>query len=169
MTELERILGHSIGDPCRSRQYSQERQGGSVLNPQAMNPPVSMHTGKPALDTLTSDKSPTQHFNMSTKHTPTPWHNQSDWKSIYSEDGCFIATVVKMPTYKNKIEHSADSDRIVSCVNACAGLNPEAIPGAVKALEDFINDCDNASPEFWARRISDRRDQALAALKEVKG
>lgn len=64
----------------------------------------------------------------------------SDWKHIRSAtDGKFIASVVYKPTMKNKIKESADAERIVTCVNSCAGIpDPAAAIQAVKQLLSTI-------------------------------
>lgn len=67
----------------------------------------------------------------------------SDWKHIRSAtDGKFIASVVYKPTMKNKIKESADAERIVTCVNSCAGIpDPAAAIQAVKGiLANLYND-----------------------------
>ena len=33
------------------------------------------------------------------------------------------------------LEQQANADRIVACVNACEGINPEAVPGLVATLQ----------------------------------
>jgi len=57
-------------------------------------------------------------------HTPEPWKNDPElgvlslfWKSVEETD--------------------ANAARIVACVNACAGINPEAVPELVNALTEL--------------------------------
>ncbi len=40
-------------------------------------------------------------------------------------------------------EQAANRDRIVACVNACAGINPEAVPDLIEAAIDLVSDCQN--------------------------
>jgi hypothetical protein len=59
-------------------------------------------------------------------------------------------------------EHAlANAARIVSCVNACAGLNPEAVPEMVKALEEIAK-----NPSLTS---GGRMRIAAAALAKAKG
>lgn len=82
------------------------------------------------------------------KHTPTPWYFGHDKFSLHtpiaSEDdpsGKPVASVLE----------KADAERIVACVNSCAGLNPEAIPELVQAARDaraILRNNENPSKEL---------------------
>lgn len=80
------------------------------------------------------------------KHTPEPWRARKDNSFSYSTDirtdigvgpkggilkGEWIAQVGYTTTEKGK----ANAERIVTCVNACAGINPEAVKDLLEALK----------------------------------
>ena len=65
-----------------------------------------------------------------------------------------------------------DCDRAVACVNACAGLNPDAVPelvkaceGAVGVLEMVLSDGGSCDIEE-AREAAGECNDALAKLKD---
>jgi len=85
-----------------------------------------------------------------TQHTPEPWYDNRHaiWSTV---GGSPLAQTTS----------TKDSARIVACVNALAGLNPEAIADVVHALE-MITDPDGpgyAKCERFAR----------AALAKLQG
>ena len=56
------------------------------------------------------------------KHTPEPWYFEQDagfCSEIYSDNGGSVCTFVEDPS-------PVDVDRILSCVNACAGMEDPA-------------------------------------------
>lgn len=58
-------------------------------------------------------------------HTPEPWYY--DEGQLYSRlEGCV------------DINEPRNLDRAVACVNACAGINPEAVPDVVEALRELL-------------------------------
>ena len=63
------------------------------------------------------------------KHSPEPWsiiENNARWNEIYSSDKNWIAdTCASMCTGDIKLGR-ANADRIVTCVNACAGMEDPA-------------------------------------------
>lgn len=136
------------------------------------------------------------------KHTPEPWEcephshgsgpgTKYDWTILggtyldYHEDDeqpddptiepSKVSTVVAkaLGNATSGVITEANARRIVACVNACQGLNPEAVPdllAACKALPDFDTDnadaCDykdNASKFATAMRL------ARAAITKAKG
>ena len=70
-------------------------------------------------------------------HTPEPWVPPDErgrdgyWRVTRSTGG---RTVIAY------CHTRGDSARIVACVNACAGLNPEAVPEFVAACEDAFGE-----------------------------
>ena len=49
--------------------------------------------------------------------------------------------VCKSPRYATKAQWESDASQIAACYNACAGINPEAVPKMLEALvlvERFI-------------------------------
>ncbi len=77
-----------------------------------------------------------------TNHTPTPWVADNDLgcKAIKGNKGgthkqaqyTEIAWTVGLA---NEEKDRANAARIVACVNACAGINPEAVPDLIAALQ----------------------------------
>ena len=55
-------------------------------------------------------------------------------------------------------EAKANAHRIVACVNACEGINPEAVPELLEALKDMY---------LGRGHPGDRIDRALAALAKA--
>lgn len=111
------------------------------------------------------------------KHTPGPWvvhidKSRGNWVyNIRTEKphnpsgglGKHIAECNGLMEARgeNNAEH------IVACVNACAGINPEAVPELVKACEAIMphlnSDLDAHEP--WVKEI----DALAAALAKAKG
>jgi len=87
------------------------------------------------------------------KHTPEPWSLRvpklgmaapdqlGDRLIISEEDGRHIAETYQYQKHgaPNKAETSvANAKRIIRCVNNCAGINPEAVPGLLEACKSAI-------------------------------
>jgi hypothetical protein len=86
-------------------------------------------------------------------HTPEPWETTSDgtdW-GLCGENGG--ENIAELMTEEN-------AARIVACVNACAGLNPEGIKVALESLEWLANG--NADG------LHSAREQARHALRALK-
>lgn len=61
-----------------------------------------------------------------------PWRESPSWDMIGTVDGqCIIADASAMS--------EPHRSRAIECVNACAGINPEAVPMMREALEDAHN------------------------------
>lgn len=105
------------------------------------------------------------------EHTPTPWNiapthgnmhdeysqpfaiiSHNSGKSFNILAGCFG------DTYGGLEMAEANAQRIVDCVNSCEGINPEAVPDMLQALEilSAIHDGDDVNI-------------ARNALKKAKG
>ena len=80
------------------------------------------------------------------EHTKEPWEvrellpdgvicKRKGTYEIHTPDYDVCATIVDGAPIRNE----ADAHRIVVCVNACAGINPDAIPGVVKYLRIIAN------------------------------
>jgi hypothetical protein len=72
-----------------------------------------------------------------TAHTPEPWTTNPDinrlgWIIESSATGEEVAITRFRP----------NAARIVACVNACAGINPEAVPDMLAALQDALDTTD---------------------------
>lgn len=80
-----------------------------------------------------------------TKHTPEPWWDESGvahakGPSWTEENHSCVHPIANQNGTLN------DCERAVACVNACAGINPEAVPDMLAALEDFnILECPTCS------------------------
>lgn len=70
------------------------------------------------------------------KHTPEPWCKLNDCGTvkIWGPQGDCVAVNIGC-----SCDNEANADRIVSCINNCAGINPEAVPDVVAALREAIN------------------------------
>jgi len=99
------------------------------------------------------------------KHTKEPWKVEQSGKDMITDEyGTIITTGFESPFNDEICE--ANALRIVSCVNACSGLNPAAIPALVEAAEllvDFIP-YDWPMPLGWNQVVNDLR----AALKKLE-
>ena len=51
---------------------------------------------------------------------------------IIDDDGHYVASTTNC--YESEQTNSANAQRIAACLNACAGINPEAVPDVVAAL-----------------------------------
>lgn len=84
------------------------------------------------------------------------------------------ATVLENQTYYPTAPSEANAARITACVNALAGLNPDAVAGVVEALEACITE-DGAhclqhqeTPGAMARRLRAINEHARAALAALR-
>jgi len=63
-----------------------------------------------------------------------PTHTLGPWECVYgaimSKDGRIV-----IPTIRE--ENEPDADRIVACVNACEGINPDAVGDMLEALVEI--------------------------------
>ena len=121
------------------------------------------------------------------EHTPEPWHACSahDGKcpcnGVLAIDGTSIASF--FATDDRSVygvteqcagfeEGHANRHRAVSCVNACAGINPEAVPDLL-AVCKAITEGDGSDPEMghtdeWTEAEAFRRFQSLARAAIAK-
>ncbi|MFA6167821.1 MAG: hypothetical protein WC700_14465 [Gemmatimonadaceae bacterium] len=74
------------------------------------------------------------------KHTPEPWtHPQESFRNLIA--GPDLAKVADVWTSdRPDAERFANAARIVACVNACAGIDPEAVPLMLDALQECITE-----------------------------
>jgi len=93
---------------------------------------------------------------MKTKHTTGKWiHNECE----SGPDGCIFHDIraqrkgfsITVATARGT-NQEANAERIVACVNACEGINPEAVPEMLKALQNIENDSGTIPPAIWAMR-----------------
>ena len=78
------------------------------------------------------------------KHTSEPWEitvgfDRSTVSGGTSESGsAHVIADVRHSTAYRAGEGEANSRRIVACVNACAGINPEAVPDLLKLAKAML-------------------------------
>ncbi len=95
------------------------------------------------------------------KHTPGPWRSGPDPETVWANDAELIARTA--PGEGHARAH-ANAARIVACVNACEGINPEAVPDLVRALEGLLAD------KYLSDPINaDRMAPAINAIAKAKG
>ncbi len=76
------------------------------------------------------------------KHTPEPW----SLDEFYMEYAGGSSVPIISPWIQDYFgrgdrrheEAAANMARIVACVNACAGINPEAVPELIRAVDAFL-------------------------------
>ena len=74
------------------------------------------------------------------EHTPEPWKylppdHVGGAAIIPMEGPCICTFWNENPDLRSEAEHDANARRIVACVNACEGINPEAVPDLLAACE----------------------------------
>ncbi|MBE3087783.1 MAG: hypothetical protein IMZ71_01505 [Chloroflexi bacterium] len=86
-----------------------------------------------------------------TKHTPEPWIDDPEKGSAYGAAPVIVANLCWRGDKKREIakvlfdagsedpEVHANARRIVACVNACEGINPEAVPDLLEALMALLS------------------------------
>lgn len=109
---------------------------------------------------------------MSTKHTAGRLGANNSGKACYcagidhSNWNWFLyitiesGEIVCVAHGATKQEAEANAARIVACVNACEGINPEAVPMLVEACREFIRKCD--AGEARSLRSYKQMQEALA-------
>ena len=125
---------------------------------------------------------------MEANHTPEPWHvyqGRGANPRLHiggSDSGNAIFSTPELsrdPRDKEaNLARLADCDRAVACVNALAGLNPDAVAGVVAALEEIKSARDYYAQEgVYPEKIhvqyqccfddwaADLADDALAAFR----
>jgi hypothetical protein len=108
-------------------------------------------------------------------HTPEPWLPKAPSKvsglasaglwRIVNQDGETIAKISQSATEE---QDAADAARIVACVNACAGINPEAVPDMLDALRAIAAAC-SAGPNLEGKRSYDEQVASAAIAKATGG
>ncbi len=87
------------------------------------------------------------------EHTPEPWvideflEREGFYKIRGKSENLCPVHVYSFSEHGADPESTANAARIVACVNACAGIKPEAVPDLVAAAravrERIIRDCDD--------------------------
>jgi hypothetical protein len=104
------------------------------------------------------------------KHTQEPWNLRLGRTliNIKGPDGQQIGQF-----HATKCE---EANRIVACINGCAGINPEAVPGLLAALEMMLTIHDCADETGYVADVGfididaevEKARAAIAAAKEGK-
>lgn len=90
------------------------------------------------------------------KHTPEPWiieHDPDGVPYIWRDGTSHFVTKVT-----GVMDTEANASRIVACVNACKGINPEAVPellAALKDVRDLLHPYNHRTPWNRAEAIID--------------
>lgn len=101
-------------------------------------------------------------------HTPEPWSLHNDMES--GPDG-----IALLGAERSNAEYRANQERRVACVNACAGINPEAVPELMKVCEEarielacvLVPDCSPAQAASQGVGVVMKKlESALAKAKE---
>jgi hypothetical protein len=74
---------------------------------------------------------------MNTQHTKAPWHVTDEGSQIVIQTFSDHPTGTIARIYGTGFLVDANAQRIVACVNACEGINPEAVSDLLKALQCF--------------------------------
>jgi len=100
-------------------------------------------------------------------HTPTPWRVDADSPEdgghvlIVDEQDVSIARVYQQPLDTWTAE--ATAERIISCVEALEGRNPEALDEVLAAANEMVDRIHQSSPEDGAPRT----DRLACALRDL--
>lgn len=107
-----------------------------------------------------------------TNHTAEPWSVSTRFHQGEAREYFIwgpLHQIAEITAKLDRGEELSNAKRIVACVNALAGLNPEALPDAVKALESApIMLLGETHAEFvgkYAEWFRTNRNTALANLK----
>jgi hypothetical protein len=101
---------------------------------------------------------------MDTKHTPEPWPTPVRFDIIGpADDDC--SNYWEIGDF-GMLEREEDADRIVACVNGCAGINPEAVPEFVH-LARLVASLNENHLEIGAGRMLEMVTVARNALAKA--
>lgn len=84
---------------------------------------------------------------MNTQHTPGPWKTRRfDDEAEGRHNFTVQAALCEVARMSQVDEHIAEANarRIVACVNACEGINPEAVPELLEALGLLLDGAEQA-------------------------
>ena len=92
------------------------------------------------------------------KHTPEPWNipTVGSGKMIWDSKGTCIALVRSLDNAE------ANAKRIVACVNACEGINPEAVSDMYAALVHITDAFEINIDGAHAEAIFNKAKKAIA-------
>ena len=76
-----------------------------------------------------------------TQHTPEPWFTDGRWIQALDQDFAdTLAEILHDDVSPRRAQ--ADAVHIVACVNACAGINPQAVPLILDALQAAVTEAE---------------------------
>jgi len=104
------------------------------------------------------------------KHTPGPWRLTTGayWLRIVGPAKEAIASFGNQRRWLDGVEVAANARRIVACVNACEGINPEAVPDLLEACRKLIEANSIHAHEIDEDILALAVDMAEAALAKAK-
>ena len=101
------------------------------------------------------------------KHTPEPWEFESEpqyCSEIIGSNGDSVCTFVEDPS-------CVDVDRILSCVNACAGMDDpaEEIAELKRQRDELLDALECASDELSVCNVNSASERISHAIEAAKG
>ncbi len=109
-----------------------------------------------------------------TKHTPEGWRVKTKKERNLNDFGMPVAQTIGGNYFIGNLmdwgafDEKANADRIVACVNALAGINPEAVPDVVAALRGLLHGVDGAFGRMGIEPFGPAIDAARAALAKLE-
>jgi hypothetical protein len=100
---------------------------------------------------------------MTQKHTQEPWYQHETEGKLYASIRGRSGRCVADCGSRSDAIAQANAKRIVSCVNACAGINPAAVPKLLAALDEFVIEYVEGTDPI----LDDTLIKARAAIKEA--
>ena len=105
-------------------------------------------------------------------HTPEPWSlGFTDSTGTVYEIEAGDQYVCGMPVPCDEAGpaelHNANASRIVSCVNACEGINPEAVPEMLEALRSLIGLLSDCGMDEEDKELSPEGRQTIRSAKAI--
>ena len=110
------------------------------------------------------------------KHAPEPWVISEDSENdilseSYGKGNGWYEVAAPVSGSGNDDDAQANAERIVACVNACEGIDPEAVPAMLEALKaaktllKLLDDVDKAilSSQFASETAEEIEDVIQAA------
>ena len=95
------------------------------------------------------------------KHTKEPWR----WGYDADETLFVFAELQEVACIRQEQPDQANAQRICDCVNACAGLNPKAVPKLLEACKAMVEYISQQWEDDWENRPNHLRlgEEAIAA------
>ena len=111
------------------------------------------------------------------KHTPGPWtyhHEPSLNRYAVRAEPFGTETILSISYWSrtpiwDRERAEADASRIVSCVNSCDGINPEAVPELLKAAENAIGMMQMAWKQYGVGGMFECMDALRSSVAKARG